>query len=86
MDRYRMKMLTDVLLPELVQRLDPPPDPSRFIRAISEQLSSIVGLAPSTLEQAFQARLRHGLVSTPESLSWSAMPQRHGNMCASWPA
>ncbi|MCE9619332.1 MAG: PTS sugar transporter subunit IIA [Planctomycetes bacterium] len=65
-----MEMLKDVLLPELVQRLDPSPEPTQFIRNICEQLSPIVGLSATTLEQAFMARMRNGSVCTPEGVAF----------------
>ncbi len=63
-------MLSEFLNPNLVQRLDPSPDLNAFIRFICQEVSADVGLAETTLEQAFLARMRGGAVSTPEGVAF----------------
>jgi len=63
-------MLGEMLLPDLVKRLDRIPDATILIRTISEQMASSTGLAAATLEQAFTERLRRGGVATPEGVAF----------------
>ncbi|GDY04071.1 hypothetical protein LBMAG50_02120 [Phycisphaerae bacterium] len=63
-------MLIEFLNPKLVQRLDPSPEINSFIRSVCQEVSADVGLAETTLEQAFLARMRSGAVSTPEGVAF----------------
>ena len=63
-------MLSEFLNPKLVQRLDPSPEINLFIRSVCQEVSAAVGLAETTLEQAFLARMRSGAVSTPEGVAF----------------
>ena len=67
---YLPDMLGEMLLPDLVQRLERIPDVTLLIRTISEQMAPATGLAAATLEQAFTERLRRGGVATPEGVAF----------------
>jgi PTS system nitrogen regulatory IIA component len=63
-------MLRELLLPDLVVRIDHPTEASVLVRLLSEVMAPAVGLAAPTLEQAFTERLRRGGVATPEGVAF----------------
>ena len=63
-------MIQDVLLPELVRRVEGQAEAAILIRMLSEVMAAPTGLAAPTLEQAFSERLRRGGVATPEGVAF----------------
>ncbi|MFM7809044.1 MAG: PTS sugar transporter subunit IIA [Planctomycetota bacterium] len=63
-------MLQQVLLPEIVRRIDGPTEAAVLIRRLSEVMAGPTCLAAPTLEQAFSERLRRGGVATPEGVAF----------------